>query len=177
MFDFKLLRSLMKPKDNSESNFYRRSKLLPKHNYLVIAPEFITGILGIVVRIPENTELDLLDSSYRYTKFLPRTEKNTSVIREALKNSAYIIKVADSINPGYNRIIDGGIEMVVKYYFNTNSKPLITADRKFTYHMKERIPVAGICKSTVPFYEMDIEEYCLYMELNGFCKLDINEYI
>ena len=173
MFNFTNLFAIAK---SAHREFPYRKKLLNKHNYIFISPEHLGGVIGILIRIPENTELDLLGTMFKFRKSLPRTEKNMAIIQKAIGDSGYIIK-EKGLNDQLYVAADNSIREAVRYYFNTSNKKPFDINTKTCAAIKSCIPMCGICKSTVPFYHMDIDEYSLYMELNGFCKIELNKYI
>ena len=175
MFDFKYLLNTSIEISTNDCFFFRK-KMLPKHNFLIINGCEIPGLLGILIKIPEKTDLDLINIVYKYRKALPRTEKNIKVIQKALRETAYIIRETRT-NIFYAKSIDDTISSIIKYYFNINNKPLISADRKFSSSMLLNIPIAGVCKSTVPFYNMSDDEYHLYMMINGLERLNVDNYL
>ena len=161
---------------SEERNFYFRKSLLPRQNYIFLTKEQIGGLFGILVRLPEGYDLDIVRSMFKYRKFVPRTEKNVLNLQHAIKNNAYIIR-EEILNKDVEKYIDYSIRYIVRYYFNCCNKILQAPNREYTSKELDDIPMCGICKSTVPFYEMNDDEFSLYMELNGFCKVDINDYI
>lgn len=176
MFEFKHLLNNGKYTSKPARDFFFRRKLLPKHNFLIINPNDIPGLVGILIKIPEQTDLDFVNILYKYRKALPRTEKNIKIIQKALQETAYIIRETD-VNSAYNKTIEDTISSMIKYYFNINNKPLISADRKFSCSMLTNVPIAGVCKSTVPFYNMTDDEYHLYMLMNGLERLNVDKYL